>query len=141
MFKSDLRQWIKGKSSPVSEADIAVDELLKDRLQSGAPDYGWLSEETADDRTRLERRRVWIVDPIDGTRAYLAGREDWSVSAALVEDGQPRLGVVFAPVTEELFIASRGQGAERNGERIAVAAGVSLDVTRMSGPKFLLDQV
>jgi myo-inositol-1(or 4)-monophosphatase len=141
MFKTELRQWIKGKSSPVSEADVAVDELLKDRLRSGAPDYGWLSEETADDRTRLERRRVWIVDPIDGTRAYLAGRDDWSVSAALVEDGQPLFGAVFAPVTEEFFFASRGQGAERNGERIAVAAGESFDVHRMSGPKFLLDRV
>lgn len=141
MFKTELRQWIKGKSSPVSEADVAVDELLKDRLQSGAPDYGWLSEETTDDRTRLERRRVWIVDPIDGTRAYLAGRDDWSVSAALVEDGQPLLGAVFAPVTEEFFFASRGQGAERNGERIAVAPGASFDVNRMSGPKFLLDRV
>ncbi len=141
MFKTELRQWIKGKSSPVSEADLAVDELLKDRLQTGAPDYGWLSEETADDRTRLERRRVWIVDPIDGTRAYLAGRDDWSVSAALVEDGQPQLGAVFAPMTEEFFFARRGQGAERNGERIAVAPGVSFDVNRMSGPKFLLDRV
>ncbi len=141
MFKTELRQWIKGKSSPVSEADVAVDELLKNRLQSGTPDYGWLSEETADDRTRLERRRVWIVDPIDGTRAYLAGRDDWSVSAALVEDGQPRLGAVFAPVTKEFFFASRGQGAARNGEEIAVAPGASFDVGRMSGPKVLLDRV
>ncbi len=141
MFKTELRQWIKGKSSPVSEADVAVDELLKDRLQSAAPDYGWLSEETADDRKRLELRRVWIVDPIDGTRAYLAGRDDWSVSAALVEDGQPQLGAVFAPVTKEFFFARRGGGAVRNGERIAVAPGASLDVGRMSGPKFLLDRV
>jgi myo-inositol-1(or 4)-monophosphatase len=141
MFKTELRQWIKGKSSPVSEADIAVDELLKDRLQSGTPDYGWLSEETADDRIRLERRRVWIVDPIDGTRAYLAGRDDWSVSAALVEDGQPRLGAVFAPVTKEFFFGRRGQGAARNGEKITVARGESFDVGRMSGPKFLLDRV
>jgi myo-inositol-1(or 4)-monophosphatase len=115
--------------------------LLKDRLQSAAPDYGWLSEETADDRVRLERRRVWIVDPIDGTRAYLAGRDDWSVSAALVEDGRPRLGAVFAPATNEFFFAESGRGAQRNGERIAVAPGQSLDVLRMSGPKFLLDRV
>jgi len=141
MFRTELRQWIKGKSSPVSEADIAVDELLKDRLQSGAPDYGWLSEETADDRTRLERRRVWIVDPIDGTRAYLAGRDDWSVSAALVEDGQPLLAAVFAPATDEFFFAHAGSGASRNDAPIAVSAGSSLDVERMSGPKFLLDRV
>jgi myo-inositol-1(or 4)-monophosphatase len=141
MFNTELRQWTKGKSSPVSEADMAVDELLKDRLTSATPDYGWLSEETADDRTRLERRRVWIVDPIDGTRAYLAGRDDWSVSAALVEDGQPHLGAVFAPRTEEFFFARRGEGAQRNGEPITVAPGTLLDVDRMSGPKFLLDRV
>jgi len=141
MFKTDMRQWIKGKSSPVSEADIAVDELLKDRLQSAAPDYGWLSEETADDRVRLERRRVWIVDPIDGTRAYLAGRTDWSVSAALVEDGQPLLGAVFAPSTNELFAARRHGGATRNGATVAVSDGPWFDVDRMAGPKFLLDRV
>jgi myo-inositol-1(or 4)-monophosphatase len=141
MFKTDMRQWIKGKSSPVSEADIAVDELLKDRLQSAAPGYGWLSEETADDRMRLERRRVWIVDPIDGTRAYLAGRNDWSVSAALVEDGQPLLGAVFAPSTDELFAARRDGGVTRNGAPIAVSDGPSFDVDRMAGPKFLLDRV
>ena len=141
MFKTELRHWIKGKSSPVSEADVAVDELLKDRLQSAAPDYGWLSEETADDRSRLERRRVWIVDPIDGTRAYLAGRNDWSVSAALVEDGRPLLGVVFAPATDEFFLARNGGGTSRNGAPISVSPGTSFDVTRMAGPKFLLDRV
>lgn len=141
MFRTELRQWIKGKSSPVSEADIALDELLRDRLQSGASDYGWLSEESADDGSRLTRRRVWIVDPIDGTRAYLDGREDWSVSAALVEDGRPLLGVVFAPATDELFFAQRGGGAMRNGQRVTASKGAAFDVSRMVGPRFLLDRV
>jgi myo-inositol-1(or 4)-monophosphatase len=141
MAGTELRQWIKGKSSPVSEADLAVDELLKDRLLSASPDYGWLSEETADDLSRLERRRVWIVDPIDGTRAYLAGRQDWSVSAALVEEGQPLLGVVFAPASNELFVAQRSCGATRNNEPISATAGVALEAARMAGPRFLLDRV
>ena len=73
MFGTELKNWIKGTSSPVSEADIAVNDLLEARLRSATSDYGWLSEESADDADRLSRRRVWIVDPIDGTRSYLAG--------------------------------------------------------------------
>jgi len=76
MFGRELKNWIKGASSPVSEADIAVNDLLESRLRSAASDYGWLSEESADDADRLSKRRVWIVDPIDGTRNYLAGKED-----------------------------------------------------------------
>ena len=86
LFRTELKNWTKGASSPVSEADIAVNDLVESRLRSATPDYGWLSEESADDDARLGKRRVWIVDPIDGTRAYLAGRDDWCVSVALVED-------------------------------------------------------
>ena len=77
-FRGQLKSWIKGKSSPVSEADIAVDELLRERLLA-LHDAGWLSEETEDDPARLERTEVWVVDPIDGTRAYLAGSPDWAI--------------------------------------------------------------
>ena len=77
LFRTELKNWTKGASSPVSEADIAVNDLVEKRLRSATPDYGWLSEESADDETRLGKPLVWIVDPIDGTRAYLAGREDW----------------------------------------------------------------
>jgi len=93
LFRTELKNWIKGASSPVSEADIAVNDLLEQRLRSATPEYGWLSEESADDEERLGRRLVWIVDPIDGTRAYLAGREDWCVSVALVKDAAPLLAV------------------------------------------------
>lgn len=141
MFRTEIRQWIKGASSPVSEADIAIDELIRQRLQSATPDYGWLSEESADDRARLARRRVWIVDPIDGTRAFLGGREDWSISAALVEDGRPRLAAVFAPATNELFLASDGGGATRNEVAISASSGTNFDIDRMAGPHFLLNRV
>src|ERR1700709_1726776 len=114
LFRTELKNWTKGASSPVSEADIAVNDLLEKRLRSATPDYGWLSEESADDEQRLGKNRVWIVDPIDGTRGYLAGREDWCVSVALVEDSAPVLAAVFVPASDEFFFAVRGQGATRN---------------------------
>jgi myo-inositol-1(or 4)-monophosphatase len=141
MFRTELRQWTKGASSPVSEADIAVDELIRTRLQSVTPDYGWLSEESVDDRSRLTQPKVWIIDPIDGTRAYLGGRQDWSVSAALVEQGVPQIGIVFAPATDEFFVATRGGGATRNGIAIAATSGADFDLARMRGPQFLLDKM
>jgi len=85
LFRTELKIWTKGASSPVSEADIAVNDLLESRLRSATPDYGWLSEESADDEQRLRQASGLDVDPIDGTRGYLAGREDWCVSVALVE--------------------------------------------------------
>src|ERR1700760_2467578 len=86
LFRTELKNWTKGASSPVSEADVAVNDLLEKRLRTATPDYGWLSEESADDEARLGKRLVWIVDPIDGTRGYLAGREDWWGSAGPVGD-------------------------------------------------------
>jgi myo-inositol-1(or 4)-monophosphatase len=141
MYRTDIKQWTKGASSPVSEADIAVDELIRQRLQAATPDYGWLSEESVDDRIRLDRQRVWIVDPIDGTRAYLGGRQDWSVSVALVEGGRPKLAAVYAPVTDEFFFASEGGGATLNGQAIVATAGEAFDIDRMAGPHFLLNRV
>jgi len=141
MFRTELRMWTKGASSPVSEADIAVNELIQARLQAATPDYGWLSEESADDSARLEKRLVWIIDPIDGTRGYLAGREDWCVSAALVEDGAPVVAAVFAPATREFLFAARGQGATCNGAPISASAGTGLDMARIAGPKPLVERL
>jgi myo-inositol-1(or 4)-monophosphatase len=141
LFRTELKNWIKGASSPVSEADIAVNDLLEKRLRGATPDYGWLSEESVDDTARLGRRLTWIVDPIDGTRAYLAGRDDWCVSAALVEDGSPVLAAVFAPASGEFFFAARGQGASLNDRRVLAAAGDDLDFSRMAGPKPLVQRL
>lgn len=141
LFRTELRNWIKGKSSPVSEADIAVNDLLERRLRDATPDYGWLSEESVDDPARLGKRRVWIVDPIDGTRSYLAGQDDWCVSVALVEGATPVLGAVFVPVTDEFFFASRGAGATRNGSPILAAPGAKLDPARIVGPKPLVERL
>ena len=141
LFRTDLRNWTKGASSPVSEADIAVNDLLESRLRTATPDYGWLSEESADDEERLGKPLVWIVDPIDGTRGYLAGREDWCVSVALVEDATPVLAAVFAPATDEFFFAARGQGATRNAEPIFARGGTALDFARVAGPKPLAQRL
>jgi len=141
LFRTDLKNWIKGASSPVSEADIAVNDLLERKLRSATPDYGWLSEESADDERRLGKRLVWIVDPIDGTRGYLAGREDWCVSVALVEDAVPLLAAVFAPVSDEFFFAGRGQGATRNDIPLRATSGTAMDFSRVAGPKPLVERL
>src|SRR3954462_11835527 len=138
LFRTELKNWTKGASSPVSEADIAVNDFLEARLRTATPDYGWLSEERADDKARLQKKFVWIVDPIDGTRGYLAGREDWCVSVALVEGSSPVLGAVFAPVTDDFFFAARGRGAPRNPQPISVTEGTALDFARVTGPKPLV---
>jgi myo-inositol-1(or 4)-monophosphatase len=141
LFRTELKNWTKGASSPVSEADIAANDLIESRLRSARPDYGWLSEESADDETRLGKHLVWIVDPIDGTRSYLAGREDWCVSVALVEDTAPVLAAVFAPVTDEFFFAARGGGAWRNQARLHATSGTELDFSRVAGPKPLVQRL
>jgi myo-inositol-1(or 4)-monophosphatase len=119
-FGREIVSKVKLDGTRVSEADFAVDEMLRSALTSSRPHYGWLSEETADDPARLKRSRVWIVDPIDGTTAFLAGTPLWTIAAALVEGHQPVLGVVYNPVRSEMFVARRGHGAFMNGEPITV---------------------
>ncbi len=109
-----VQVWDKA-GTPVSDVDLAVDARLKAVLGAIAPDAGWLSEETADDPARLARRAIWCVDPIDGTRDFVRGRTGWAVSVALVADGLPRLGVLYAPARDELWVAQAGRGATRNG--------------------------
>ncbi len=135
-FQTSVKSWLKDNASPVSEADIAVDDFLRVRL--AGPGCGWLSEESADDGSRRQARRLWIVDPIDGTRSYLAGRPDWVISAALVDNGRPVLAGVLAPVTDELFVAAAGAGATRNGAPMKASAGDRLDGARVAGPKRLV---
>jgi myo-inositol-1(or 4)-monophosphatase len=140
-YQKPIKTWLKEHDSPVSEIDIAVDTLLKARLGAIAPDAAWLSEETEDDPVRLTARRVWIVDPIDGTRSYIAGRPDWTVSVALVENGRPILAALYAPVSEEFFLAAVGAGATRNGAPMRVAAGGGIEGARITGPRGLIDRL
>jgi myo-inositol-1(or 4)-monophosphatase len=114
-WRGDFRRWEKASGSPVCEVDLQVDRFLRERLTALLPEAGWLSEETADDPARLTRERVWVVDPIDGTRDYFRGRDGWAVSVALVERGRVVLGVLDAPGSEERWLAVAGEGARRNG--------------------------
>jgi myo-inositol-1(or 4)-monophosphatase len=138
-FGTAFKSWTKGESSPVSEVDIAVDELLRERLGRYDGSYGWLSEETADDPARLDAKRVWIVDPIDGTRGFIAGKPDWTVVAALVEQGRPICAAVYAPVDDQLFLAQAGAGATLNGSRIAARDGDAIEGSRVNGAKRRID--
>ncbi len=115
-FRRDIKSWNKENSSPVSEADIMVDRYLASALLQARPDYGWLSEETVDHPSRLSCERVFVVDPIDGTRGFLRGEDSWTVSLAVVENGVPVAGVVYAPVRDEMYDAASGQGARLNGQ-------------------------
>jgi myo-inositol-1(or 4)-monophosphatase len=117
-FRRDIKSWHKDNASPVSEADIMVDRYLASALLQARPDYGWLSEETVDHPSRLNCERVFVVDPIDGTRGFLRGEDSWTVSLAVVENGVPVAGVVYAPVRDELYDAVGGEGSRLNGQPI-----------------------
>ena len=112
----------KADDSPVTRADREADAILRSGLLA-AHDAAWLSEETADSPERLSARRIWIVDPLDGTKEFIAGVPEYAVAVALVEDGEPVLGVVHNPVTGETFWAERSAGAFLNGQPIHVAEG------------------
>jgi len=136
-FRRAPEVWMKPGESPVSEADFAVDRFLRETLLAARPDYGWLSEETADHPARLAAQRTFIVDPIDGTRAFIDGREVWCVSIAVVEDGASIAGVLDCPARKEVFEATVGGGASLNGNPIRVASGREPPI--VAGPKPLLN--
>lgn len=121
-FRADPKVWDKGGSAgPVTEADYEVNEMLQDTLCRARPDYGWLSEETPDGAARLGTRRQFVVDPIDGTRAFIEGSKGWGHSIAVVEDGQPVAAVVVMPVREETYWAEARGGAFKDGRVLSVA--------------------
>jgi myo-inositol-1(or 4)-monophosphatase len=131
----------KHGGSPVTAADLAVDAFLKARLGAAFPDAGWLSEETADDPGRLSRGSLLVVDPIDGTRAYVGGDPRWTVSIALVVDHRPIAGVVHAPALRETFAASLGGGTTLNGAPIHASRRGDLRGARIAGPRPLIAAV
>lgn len=117
-YKSDYKVRNKGYHNPVTTADHASNDHLKSVLLSEFPDYGWFSEETVDSPDRLRKERVWIIDPIDGTKEFIEGIPHFVVSIALVEDHVPVLGVLYNPVTCETFTAVKGGGSKLNGEPV-----------------------
>ncbi len=121
-FKRDPETWDKGgDAGPVTEADLKIDRMLREELRAARPDYGWLSEETEDDPARLSAKHVFVVDPIDGTRAFIDGQSAFSHSLSVVRDGQVVAGVVFLPAQDRLFAANLGGGASLNGEPITAS--------------------
>jgi myo-inositol-1(or 4)-monophosphatase len=115
----------KGGGDPVTEADRAVDTLLKELLPIDGE--GWLSEETVDDPSRLTKKRVWVVDPLDGTREFVEGIPEWCVSVAYVEDGRAIAGGISNPATGETIIGAEGRGVKINGRPAGLSERTSLD--------------
>ncbi|MCF3642287.1 3'(2'),5'-bisphosphate nucleotidase CysQ [Rhizobium sp. TRM95111] len=138
-FRKEPDVWWKNEGrSPVSAADLAANDILKAMLLSERPNYGWLSEETDDDSARLSAETVFVVDPIDGTRAFIAGKDVWCVSAAVVHRGRPVAGVLVAPALGEIFTAAGDGPALKNGLTVSVAAPQASDALRIAGAEPLV---
>jgi myo-inositol-1(or 4)-monophosphatase len=121
-FRKNPKTWLKNNNtSSVSEADMAVDAYLKSELMAARPDYGWLSEETEDTPHRLSKKNIFVVDPIDGTRAYLKGDAKWCIALAIVEGEKPVTACIIAPALEKIYTASYGGGAYCGSEKIQVS--------------------
>jgi len=130
-WRGEFASWDKVPGHVVCEIDLAANAMLQEALHNLDPEAGWLSEETADSAERLMRTRVWVVDPIDGTRDFVRGRPGWAVSVALVEGGRAILGVLDAPARDEHWAAAVGAGAMRNGETIVASARTDLPGARV----------
>ena len=137
--KGSVSSWEKAPGHPVTEADLEVNRLVWDRLSQAYPDYGWLSEETALSRRTHLQKLIWCVDPIDGTRAFMAGQPYWCIALAVIEYGQAVSGVVHAPALGETYVAERGQGAWLNGERITVSTCNKEEGCRMIASESMLN--
>jgi myo-inositol-1(or 4)-monophosphatase len=126
-WRKDPKVWDKGGDhGPVTEADLAVNDMLRDRLLSARPGYGWLSEETPDSEDRLCVDTVFIIDPIDGTRAFVAGEETWAHSLAVAHKGKVTTGVVYLPALDRIYTASEASLPMRDGQRIGSSARTAL---------------
>ena len=132
----ELKTWEKTPGDPVSEADLEVDRFLRRELGALLPSAAWLSEESVDDKGRIDSGLIWLVDPIDGTRDFVRGRPGWSVSVALVSSGRPLIGVLVAPARGEEWVAEAGQGALLNGKPLTASSR-----TEFSGARVPVDQL
>ncbi len=131
IFNRTCETWAKKDGSPVTEADLAVNKYLSERLRASRPEYAWLSEENEDDLSRFAARRVFVVDPIDGTLAFVKRRPHFTVSVAVVEGSDPVVGAVYNPMTDESYTAAKGEGARLNGVPIHVTATDHLENARL----------
>jgi myo-inositol-1(or 4)-monophosphatase len=140
-FRHDPKVWQKDNASPVTEADLAVDHFLKDELMASRPDYGWLSEETEDNTDRLGCERLFVVDPIDGTRGFIAGVDEWTISLAVVEAGRPVVAALLQPTCGRLYTATLGGGAALDGHALRLMTGGGNKGARIAGPAGLLTRL
>jgi myo-inositol-1(or 4)-monophosphatase len=134
-FGGEYRRWSKSRGEPVTEADLAIDKYLHAVLERERPDYGWLSEETGRDPANADASRIFIVDPIDGTTAFLKERPHFSISVGVAERGRPVAGVVYNPILDELFAASQGGSARLNTMPIRVSDCSAIEGCRVLGAK------
>lgn len=139
--RSGAKRWTKGDTSVVTEADLFIDGFLRDKLGALDSGIGWLSEETADTPERLDRERVWIVDPIDGTRAFVEGVPVWVISVALVEQGRPVMGMIYNPTKNEMFEAIAGAGAFLNERQINASQRELLAGAEIIGPRSMMEDL
>ena len=130
-YDSSYNIKMKGKGNPVTEADIEADDILKDILMGETPDFGWLSEETRDSKSRLDKTRVWVVDPLDGTKEFVEGVPNFVISIGLVENGKPILGTIYNPITKELFSAYKNNGTSLNGKKYTISKKDEFDIMSM----------
>jgi myo-inositol-1(or 4)-monophosphatase len=139
-YERGAKVWEKGPGNLVTEADLAVDALSKKRLLGARPDYGWLSEETPDDGKRLDKKYVWVVDTIDGTRAFVRYHPEFAIAAGLVAAGRAVAGVVANPVTEEVFTASEGGRVRVNGKLPVPAPAATITSARILGSRSAIER-
>ena len=130
-FQNDPKSWTKDDGTQVSEADIEINDYLSEKINKKLKKIGWLSEENHDDYSRLEFSKVFLIDPIDGTKSFLEGKEDFSISIALIEKGRPISALILNPVYNELFEAELNKGSWMNSIRIRVSNNKNLEGSRM----------
>lgn len=138
-YGGKYRSWNKSHGNPVTEADIEIDHFLKQTLLSARPEYGWLSEETEDDSARLQREFVFVADPIDGTHGFLKQRPHFTIVGTVVHRGRPISAAIFNPITGEMFEATKGAGATKNGVPISVSDRTSFDGARILAERKLME--
>ncbi len=122
----NLEHWYKSRTQPVTKADIEINDFLKTFFSRLTPNFGWLSEESEDNKSRLKSDSFWCVDPIDGTRSFINGFPEYTISIALVNLNQPVFGIIYNPKTKELFSARKDKGAYCNRKKISVSSQKSL---------------
>lgn len=140
-FRQSPKVWWKPGNSPVSEADLAVDNFLKAILLKERPHYGWISEESLDDRPAQPYERYFVIDPIDGTRGFLNGKSQWCISLAIVEKDQPIAGVLECPALNEFYEASLNSGAKLNGKMLLKAPPRSTHLPLVSSPAVVTNKL